>query len=66
MPNSGLLTFYNIKAVPGYNARTNPFLIALDSSTTKLVLINTQTLATLDIAVLKKYNDLSQIEQGSI
>jgi hypothetical protein len=41
------------KAVPGYK-KSNPFLIAIDNTRTKLVLVNTVTRDILDIAVLKR------------
>ena len=59
--------FFNFsKAIPGYNERTNPFVIALNNSWDKLVMINTQTQAVLDIAVLKRNHEDDRIEQESI
>ena len=41
------------KAVPGYKTSI-PFLIAIDNSRTKLVMVNTVTRDILDITVLKR------------
>jgi hypothetical protein len=54
LPNNGVLTLWTVKAVPGYNPITNPFIIGEDNSGIKLVLMNTKTRAMLDIAVLKR------------
>jgi hypothetical protein len=66
LADNGELTLWTVKAIPGYNAITNPFLIGVDDSGMKLVLVNTATRAMLDIAVLKKNHPDDQIMQGSI
>ena len=53
IPYSGELLLWGAKAVPGYKT-SKPFLIAVDNSFTKLVLVNTVTKDMLDIAVLKR------------
>ena len=66
LPGTNQLTFSTIRAIPSYNERTNPFLIALDNTSSKLVMINSSTKAVFDIAVLKRNHESDLILQGSI
>ena len=54
------------KAIPNYDTSNNPFYIAVDSSATKLVLVNTVTRDMLDIAILKRNQPHDLIVPGSI
>ena len=54
------------KAVPNYDTSKNPFYIAVDSSGTKVVLVNTVTRDMLDIALLKRNHPDDRIIPGSI
>ena len=65
LPNTGEMSFRNSKAVPGYKTSL-PFFIALEDSCTKLVLVNTETLDKLDIAVMKCSHIDESIIFGSI
>lgn len=66
LPDNGQLRLWSVKAIPGYNAITNPFIIGLDNTFTKLVMVNTATRAMLDIAILKRNHQLDGIYQDSI
>lgn len=65
LPNHGELTLWSCKAVPGCSI-IKPFLIAINSPSTKLVLINAVTQDMLEIAVLKRNHPGDWIVQGSI
>ena len=66
MLNTNELTLWTIKAVPGYNESSNPYTVAVDYTNTKLLLVNMQTRAIIEIAYLKRNHPEEQIMQGSI
>jgi len=59
--DAGDKQFWNVTVFPNYHAETDPFAVAIDHSYGKLVLLNTKSKASLELAVLKRNHQKDQI-----
>ena len=59
--NLGDKTFWGVTGIPGYHPVSAPFAVAANKDRNKIVLLNTITGSTIDLALLKRHTEWDRI-----